>query len=61
MRHWVSSGQYNIGDIISSDGLHMNDVSYGCVAHLLADSIAAAAKPGNNDGRHSEGAQDASR
>ena len=31
-------------DIISSDGLHMNDVSYGCIARLLADSVAAVAK-----------------
>ena len=46
MRHWVSSGQYKIEDIISSDGLHMNDVSYGCVARLLADSLIAAAEPG---------------
>jgi acyl-CoA thioesterase-1 len=45
MRHWVSSGQYKVEDIVSSDGLHMNDVSYSCIAHLLADSLAAAAEP----------------
>jgi lysophospholipase L1-like esterase len=43
MRHWISSGEYKVEDLISSDGLHMNDVSYSCIAHLLADSIAAAA------------------
>ena len=43
MRHLISSGQYKMEDIISSDGLHMNDVSYSCIARLLADSIAAAA------------------
>jgi acyl-CoA thioesterase I len=46
MRHWISSGQYKIEDIISSDGLHMNDVSYSCIARLMADSLVAAAKPG---------------
>ena len=40
MRHWVESGRYKMEDIISSDGLHMNDVSYGCIARLLADSLA---------------------
>ena len=45
MQYWVSSGQYKVEDIISSDGLHMNDMSYGCIARLLADSVAAAAEP----------------
>ncbi|HTS14218.1 MAG TPA: SGNH/GDSL hydrolase family protein [Candidatus Sulfotelmatobacter sp.] len=43
MRHWVSSGQYRVEDVISRDGLHMNDASYGCIARLLADSLATAA------------------
>jgi acyl-CoA thioesterase-1 len=49
MRHWVSSGQYRVEDVISRDGLHMNDASYGCIARLLADSLAtAAASPGED-------------
>jgi acyl-CoA thioesterase-1 len=43
MRHWVMSGQYKMGDIISQDQLHMNDASYSCIARLLADSLASAA------------------
>jgi hypothetical protein len=43
MRHWVSSGQYKMDDVVSRDGLHLNDVSYTCIARLLADSLAAAA------------------
>ncbi len=43
MRHWVTSGEYNMEDIISRDQLHMNDASYHCIAHLLADSLASAA------------------
>jgi acyl-CoA thioesterase-1 len=61
MRHWISSGQYKVEDIISSDGLHMNDASYSCIAHLLADSIVAAAEPGVAARQLSEVARDASR
>ena len=61
MRHLISSGQYKMEDIISSDGLHMNDVSYRCIAHLLADSLIAAAEPEIHGGRRSERARDATR
>jgi acyl-CoA thioesterase-1 len=61
MRHWVWSGQYKMEDIISSDGLHMNDVSYSCIARLLADSLAAAAESETHARRRSERAQDANR
>jgi hypothetical protein len=44
MQHWISSGQYQMDDVISRDGLHLNDVSYGCIARLLADSLASAAR-----------------
>src|SRR5262249_26065789 len=43
MRHWVTSGQYKMEDIITRDQLHMNDTSYNCIARLLADSLSAAA------------------
>jgi acyl-CoA thioesterase-1 len=43
MRHWVTSGEYRMEDIISRDQLHMNDASYHCIARLLADSLADAA------------------
>jgi hypothetical protein len=49
MGHWISSGQYKLEDIISRDGLHMNDVSYNCIARLLADSLTAASVLGNED------------
>jgi hypothetical protein len=39
MRYWLSSGRYKMEDIVSADGLHMNDLSYACVANLLADSL----------------------
>jgi lysophospholipase L1-like esterase len=61
MQHWISSGQYKIEDIISSDGLHMNDVSHSCIARLLADSLVAAAALGTEGLRQSAGARDVSR
>jgi acyl-CoA thioesterase-1 len=42
MQHWISSSQFRMDDVISRDGLHLNDVSYGCIARLLADSLAIA-------------------
>jgi acyl-CoA thioesterase-1 len=44
MQHWVSSGQYKMDEVVSRDGLHLNDVSYGCIARLLADSLTSAAR-----------------
>lgn len=58
MRHWISSGQYKFQDIISSDGLHMNDVSYSCIARLLADSLVAAAESGTENRRRTAGVKD---
>jgi acyl-CoA thioesterase I len=51
MRHWVSSDQYKIEEIISSDGLHMNDLSYSCIARLLAGSLVAASASENENRR----------
>jgi acyl-CoA thioesterase I len=52
MQHWVSSGQYDMHEVVSRDGLHLNDVSYGCIARLLAESLTAAALavPPSEDG-----------
>jgi acyl-CoA thioesterase I len=61
MRHWVRSGQYKIEDIVSSDGLHMNDVSYGCIAHLLANSLVVATEPEAYGWQRGERARDTSR
>ena len=58
MRHWISSGQYKMDDVVSRDGLHLNDVSYTCIARLLADSLAAAAAavPADEAAAHEPGA-----
>jgi lysophospholipase L1-like esterase len=39
MHHWVTSGQARLDQILSRDGLHMNDLGYSCVAGLLAEQI----------------------
>lgn len=44
MRHWITSGERRMDDVVSRDRLHMNDVSYGCIARLLADALDAAAR-----------------
>ena len=61
MRHWVSSGQYKIEEIISSDGLHMNDLSYGCLARLLAGSLVTASVSENENRQRIEKTEDANR
>jgi lysophospholipase L1-like esterase len=44
MRHWVTSGEHRMEDLVARDRLHMNDASYGCIARLLADTLAGAAR-----------------
>ena len=43
MRYWREKAAIPFETFISADELHMNDWSYGCVAKLLASSIAEAA------------------
>ncbi|MEO8559852.1 MAG: SGNH/GDSL hydrolase family protein [Rhodospirillales bacterium] len=44
MSHWVRDEDLPFTDIIATDGLHMNDWSYGCVAQGLATALNRAAK-----------------
>lgn len=39
MKHFIKSGQFTTDQLLSSDFFHMNDLSYGCLATLLADAI----------------------
>ncbi len=39
MRHWIESKRMSNAEMISPDGLHLNDLSYGCVGRLVADAI----------------------
>ncbi|MBM3547201.1 MAG: SGNH/GDSL hydrolase family protein [Alphaproteobacteria bacterium] len=41
MRSWHEAG-IGFEETLTNDGVHMNDWSYGCVAKLLADGLAAA-------------------
>jgi len=44
MRYWRETRQIPFEALLSSDGLHMNDWSYGCVAKILAQSITDAVR-----------------
>lgn len=39
MKYWIDSGRFNFNTMLSPDGLHLNDLSYDCVAQLLAEQI----------------------
>lgn len=39
MKHLVKSGQYTSDQLLAPDNFHLNDLSYGCLADLLADAI----------------------
>jgi lysophospholipase L1-like esterase len=39
MKHFIKSGQFTAAQLLSPDLFHMNDLSYGCLAGLLADAI----------------------
>lgn len=45
MQHWVESGQLDFVTMLSADGLHMNDLSYGCIGRALADAVVERAAP----------------
>ncbi len=42
MKSWADAMRGNYVGMLSSDGLHMNDTSYGCLAERVADAIAGA-------------------
>jgi lysophospholipase L1-like esterase len=39
MQYWLASGQMTLDEMLSPDGLHLNDLSYGCVANQMAALI----------------------
>lgn len=41
MRHLISSGQHTVDDLLWNDKFHLNDVSYGCLAELMAQAVEA--------------------
>jgi acyl-CoA thioesterase-1 len=45
MRHWVETRQLDFKRMLLGDGLHLNDLSYGCIARLLAAAIVDGARP----------------
>jgi lysophospholipase L1-like esterase len=43
MKHWIKSGQFTNQTMINPDGLHLTDLSYGCLGGLVARMIAGPA------------------
>jgi lysophospholipase L1-like esterase len=39
MKHWIKSGQLTNQTMVNPDGLHLTDVSYGCLGWLVARMI----------------------
>jgi lysophospholipase L1-like esterase len=39
MKHWIQSGQFTNQTMINPDGLHLTDLSYGCIGMLMARMI----------------------
>ena len=46
MKHLVKSGQHTPEELLAPDNFHLNDLSYGCLAELLADTIEEQIKGG---------------
>ena len=45
MKHFIKSGQFTPAQLLSPDLFHMNDLSYGCLAGLMADAIEEQVSP----------------
>jgi lysophospholipase L1-like esterase len=45
MKHFIKSGQFTAAQLLSPDLFHMNDLSYGCLAGMMADAIEEQVKP----------------
>lgn len=41
IKYWLTSGEFELGQLLSSDGLHMVDRSYYCLALELSDATVA--------------------
>lgn len=44
MKYWWDSKRFDFNVMLSKDGLHLNDLSYDCIAQLLAEQIERAVR-----------------
>jgi acyl-CoA thioesterase I len=42
MQHLIASAQFTMDTMLSTDQFHLNDRSYACIGHLLAESLSSA-------------------
>jgi lysophospholipase L1-like esterase len=45
MQHLIASAQFTTATLLAPDQFHLNDRSYDCIGHLLAQSLRSAAAP----------------
>jgi acyl-CoA thioesterase-1 len=39
MKYWVASAQFSADELLAPDRFHANDLTYGCLADILADAM----------------------
>jgi acyl-CoA thioesterase-1 len=39
MKRWISSGKYQVSEVLASDRFHPNDFTYRCMGQIAADLI----------------------
>ena len=39
MKYWVASSQFSADELLAPDHFHANDLTYGCLADILADAM----------------------
>jgi acyl-CoA thioesterase I len=39
MKELVKTGKFTVAELLAPDSFHMNDLSYGCLAYLLAEAL----------------------
>jgi len=39
MQSWIATGHFQVAEVLSTDGLHLRDASYRCLAEMLADMM----------------------
>lgn len=52
MKYLVKSGQHAPEELLAPDNFHLNDLSYGCLADLLADALEEQIRDGRTNASH---------
>ena len=55
MRGWLRNGSLQMADMVTPDGLHMNDLGYACWATALGQALGRAVGKAETKGAVSRG------